>query len=104
MEVAGKPESQDFVAGGDYAPLFENAEPLPGDFVDTTGKIFGKHKGLPFFYTIGQQRGIGLSTGPMARQDQTESQAGPMRGLLSPRNRGRRLRGARGMIASPLFY
>jgi hypothetical protein len=40
----------------------------------------------------------------MARQDQTESQASPMRGLLSPRNRGRRLRGARGMIASPLFY
>lgn len=63
LEVAEKPESQDFVAGGDYAPLFENAEPLPGDIVDTAGKVLGKHRGLPF-YTIGQRRGIGLSTGP----------------------------------------
>ena len=63
LEVADKPESQDFVAGGDYTPLFENAEPAPGDIVDTAGKVLGKHRGLPF-YTIGQRRGIGLSTGP----------------------------------------
>jgi tRNA-specific 2-thiouridylase len=63
LEVAEKPESQDFVAGGDYTPLFENAETLPGDIVDTAGKILGKHRGLPF-YTIGQRRGIGVSTGP----------------------------------------
>ena len=63
LEVADKPESQDFVAGGDYAPLFENAETAPGDIVDTAGKVLGKHRGLPF-YTIGQRRGIGLSTGP----------------------------------------
>jgi len=63
LEVADKPESQDFVAGGDYTPLFENTEPLPGDIVDTAGKVLGRHRGLPF-YTIGQRRGIGLSTGP----------------------------------------
>ena len=63
LEVADKPESQDFVAGGDYAPLFENAEPAAGDIVDTAGKVIGRHRGLPF-YTIGQRRGIGLSTGP----------------------------------------
>jgi tRNA-specific 2-thiouridylase len=63
LEVAEKPESQDFVAGGDYAPLFENASPEPGDIVDMAGAILGQHKGLPY-YTIGQRRGIGLSTGP----------------------------------------
>ncbi len=63
IEVADKPESQDFVAGGDYSPLFENIEPAPGDIVDTRGKVLGQHRGLPF-YTIGQRRGIGLSTGP----------------------------------------
>ncbi|MFA6007872.1 MAG: tRNA 2-thiouridine(34) synthase MnmA [Candidatus Shapirobacteria bacterium] len=63
LEVADKPESQDFVAGGDYTPLFENTEPLPGDIVDAAGEVLGRHRGLPF-YTIGQRRGIGLSTGP----------------------------------------
>jgi len=62
LEVAEKPESQDFVAGGDYAPLFENEIPVSGDIVDTSGNILGRHKGLPY-YTIGQRRGIALSTG-----------------------------------------
>lgn len=63
LEVAEKPESQDFVAGGDYAPLFEGARPPEGDIVDTEGRVLGRHRGLPF-YTVGQRRGIGLSTGP----------------------------------------
>jgi len=63
LEVAEKPESQDFVAGGDYAPLFENEPPEPGDIVDTAGNVLGRHRGLPF-YTIGQRRGIGVSAGP----------------------------------------
>ena len=63
LEVADKPESQDFVAGGDYAPLFAERPPEPGDFVDAGGKVLGRHRGLPF-YTVGQRRGIGLSTGP----------------------------------------
>lgn len=62
LEVADKPESQDFVAGGDYTPLFEDDAPMPGDIVDTAGKQLGRHRGLPF-YTIGQRRGIGISTG-----------------------------------------
>jgi tRNA-specific 2-thiouridylase len=32
----------------------------PGNFVDTSGKILGRHKGIPF-YTIGQRRGLGIS-------------------------------------------
>jgi len=63
LEVAEKPESQDFVAGGDYAPLFEDSNPGPGDIVDTAGIVLGRHRGLPY-YTIGQRRGIGISTGP----------------------------------------
>ena len=63
LEVAEKPESQDFIAGGDYAPLFDAASPEPGDIVDTAGKVLGGHRGLPF-YTIGQRRGIGISLGP----------------------------------------
>jgi tRNA-uridine 2-sulfurtransferase len=61
--VADKPESQDFVAGGDYAPLFADRPPEPGDFVDVTGKVIGRHRGLPY-YTIGQRRGLGLSLAP----------------------------------------
>jgi len=63
LEVADKPESQDFVAGGDYAPLFADAPPESGDFVDREGRLLGRHRGLPF-YTIGQRRGLGLSLGP----------------------------------------
>ena len=33
-----------------------------GDFVDNTGEILGKHKGIPY-YTIGQRKGLGLSIG-----------------------------------------
>ncbi len=32
-----------------------------GDFVNTEGRIIGKHKGIPF-YTIGQRRGLGISS------------------------------------------
>lgn len=63
LEVADKPESQDFVAGGDYAPLFAEKPPEPGDFVDESGRVLGRHRGLPF-YTVGQRRGLGISLGP----------------------------------------
>ncbi len=65
LEVAEKAESQDFIAGGDYSPLFSDREPMPGDIVTTDGKCVGRHRGLPY-YTIGQRRGIGLSLGAEA--------------------------------------
>lgn len=34
---------------------------LPGNIVDTNGKVLGKHKGLAF-YTIGQRKGLGISS------------------------------------------
>jgi len=63
LEVADKPESQDFIAGGDYSPLFADQPPEPGDIVDETGRVLGRHRGLPY-YTIGQRRGLGISLGP----------------------------------------
>ncbi|MDF2676346.1 MAG: mnmA [Bacillota bacterium] len=62
---ARKPDSQDicFVQDGDYAGFLENKmgiESKPGNFVDTQGKILGKHKGI-IHYTIGQRKGLGLA-------------------------------------------
>jgi tRNA-specific 2-thiouridylase len=62
---ARKPDSQDicFVPDGDYAAFIENAlgqAGPPGDFIDTEGRVLGRHKGL-IHYTVGQRRGIGLS-------------------------------------------
>ncbi len=63
LEAADKPESQDFIAGGDYSPLFADSPPEPGDIVDESGRVLGAHRGLPY-YTIGQRRGLGVSVGP----------------------------------------
>ncbi len=62
---ARKPDSQDicFVQDGDYAGFLENKmgiESKSGNFVDTQGKILGKHKGI-IHYTIGQRKGLGLA-------------------------------------------
>jgi tRNA-specific 2-thiouridylase len=63
LELADKPESQDFVAGGDYSPLFADRPPEIGDIVDSEGRILGRHRGLPY-YTIGQRRGLGIGASP----------------------------------------
>ena len=62
---AEKRESQDlcFVPDGDYASFIERdtGQNCPaGDFVDKTGKVLGKHKGL-IRYTIGQRKGLGIA-------------------------------------------
>ena len=63
--TAKKPESQDicFVPDGDYAAAIarlDGGEDQPGDFVDGTGCVLGRHKGI-IHYTVGQRRGLGLS-------------------------------------------
>ncbi|HOX17201.1 MAG TPA: tRNA 2-thiouridine(34) synthase MnmA [Spirochaetales bacterium] len=65
LEVADKPESQDFVSG-DYAPLFEGLPVGPGDIVDEAGAVLGRHRGI-VHYTIGQRRGLMQSLGPEPR-------------------------------------
>jgi tRNA-specific 2-thiouridylase len=67
LEVHDKPDSQDicFVPDGDYTKLLEahNSSALrAGNFIDTSGKIIGKHNGYGRF-TIGQRRGTGIAAG-----------------------------------------
>lgn len=62
---ANRPDSQDicFVPDGDYAGFlarYGGVELIPGDFVDTSGRVLGRHRGLPC-YTTGQRRGLGVS-------------------------------------------
>ena len=68
LPVAHKPDSQEicFVPDNDYAGFIEREAkadvPGPGNFVDTNGKILGKHKGITH-YTIGQRKGLNLAMG-----------------------------------------
>ncbi len=64
---AAKPDSQDicFVPDGDYGAFLERytgKKYKPGDFIDTSGNVLGKHKGT-VRYTIGQRKGLGLAFG-----------------------------------------
>jgi len=63
---ARKPDSQDicFVPDGDYAKFLEEVYGLrsePGPFKDLNGNVLGEHRGI-IHYTIGQRRGLGLSS------------------------------------------
>jgi len=60
-------ESQEicFVSHGDYRTFIENELPeakKPGKFIDHEGRHLGEHEGIAF-YTPGQRRGLGISTG-----------------------------------------
>jgi len=62
---ASKPDSQDicFVPDGDYVGFLKRyggIEPVPGAFVDGSGKVLGQHRGQEC-YTTGQRRGLGVS-------------------------------------------
>ena len=62
---ADRPESQDicFVPDGDYAAFIEEQRQVqsePGDFVDASGRVLGRHNGL-IRYTVGQRKGIGIA-------------------------------------------
>lgn len=58
-------ESQEicFVTQGDYRTFIESEAPearRPGNFVDASGRILGRHQGIAF-YTPGQRRGLGIA-------------------------------------------
>jgi tRNA-specific 2-thiouridylase len=72
LAVAEKSESQEicFVPDGDYAGFIDRylaagdqTERLPGagEIVSTSGEVIGEHAGI-HHYTIGQRRGIGISS------------------------------------------
>ena len=51
-----------FIPDGDYRPFLARYLPAePGDIIDTSGKILGRHRGLAH-YTVGQRQGLGLSS------------------------------------------
>jgi tRNA-specific 2-thiouridylase len=65
LPVAERPESQEicFFPESDYRPFLQRQIPekiVPGEVVDTSGRVIGKHFGLPL-YTIGQRHGFEIS-------------------------------------------
>lgn len=61
LKTSERPESQDFISGGDYSPFFLEREIKEGDIVDEKGELRGKHKGI-IYYTVGQRKGLGISS------------------------------------------
>lgn len=63
MPVWQSEESQElcFVPNRDYRAFLRmhGVVDQPGDIVDSTGKVLGKHKGIAG-YTVGQRRGLGI--------------------------------------------
>ncbi len=66
LDNADKGDSQDicFIPDGDYAAFLrrQGVSMTEGDFVDSTGRVLGRHKGLPC-YTVGQRKGLGVAAG-----------------------------------------
>lgn len=68
--IANKSESYEicFVPDNDYRGFLKRQKPeleaevAGGNFINTEGKVLGKHQGYPF-YTIGQRKGLGLAFG-----------------------------------------
>jgi tRNA-specific 2-thiouridylase len=66
LKTAEKEESMEicFVPDKDYGKFLQQAklvEKHKGEIVDTTGRVLGHHDGIEF-YTIGQRKGLGLSS------------------------------------------
>ena len=65
LVTAHKAESQEicFVPNDDYKAYLKQKAPeifKPGDIVDVSGKVLGRHEGIPY-YTIGQRKGLGIA-------------------------------------------
>jgi len=99
LPVAAKPDSQEvcFVPGADHAAFIEEHAPgmvRPGDVVDPDGNVLGRHRGA-FRFTVGQRRGIGVSTGERSYVVEVDARANrvvvgpgdllPRRGLVADR-------------------
>jgi tRNA-specific 2-thiouridylase len=68
LPVADKPDSQEicFIPDNDYASFVAKRDPdatRSGAIVDEQGRVLGGHDGIHRF-TVGQRRGLGLSTSP----------------------------------------
>lgn len=105
LALASKPDSQEicFIPGGDYkkfmdAYLEEQDKTMPdssGELVSTAGEVIGHHEGIHNF-TVGQRKGLGLSSTTPLYVIQIDSAAhkvtvGPETELTSHTLRARRL-------------
>src|SRR5262245_49371421 len=66
LKTADKEESMEicFVPDNNYGKFLQQADLAQkhqGDIVDTRGQVLGRHNGIEF-YTIGQRKGLGIST------------------------------------------
>jgi len=67
LRVADKPDSMEicFIPDNDYVSFIERNykyKPKEGNFVDMSGNVLGKHKGI-INYTVGQRKGLGIAFG-----------------------------------------
>jgi tRNA-specific 2-thiouridylase len=65
LAIADKQDSQDicFVPTGRYSDIIERLKPgsaAPGDIVDLSGKVLGRHDGVIHF-TVGQRKGLKIA-------------------------------------------
>jgi len=80
LPVADKADSQDlcFAPAADAGAFVEARAPhlsRPGEVVDASGRVLGTHRGT-FRFTVGQRRGLGLSTGGRAYVTEVDASAG----------------------------
>jgi len=102
LPVAAKPDSQEvcFVPGADHAAFIEEHAPgmaRPGEVVDHEGNMIGHHRGS-FRFTVGQRRGLGVSTGE--RSYVVEVDAGANRVMVGPGE----LLARRGLVADRVSW
>ena len=69
LSNAEKKDSQEicFVPDDDYVAYMaeRGCTAVPGDYVDSSGRVLGKHKGV-IHYTVGQRKGLGIALGKPA--------------------------------------
>jgi tRNA-specific 2-thiouridylase len=71
LPSAANKESQEvcFIPDNDYRGFIEKERPdavCSGEFVDASGNVLGRHRGVAF-YTVGQRKGLGVSS-PLGRR------------------------------------
>ena len=101
LEVARRAESQEacFLAGDDYRLFLERQgiAARPGDIVDETGAVLGRHVGV-WRFTPGQRRGVGVASSEPLHVLRTDPAANAV--VVGPR----RALGARTVTARGRLY
>lgn len=67
LPISKKPDSQEicFIKNGNYIDFLKknfNVEKREGNFLDKSGNVLGRHKGI-LNYTVGQRKGLGVTFG-----------------------------------------